>query len=43
MTFLIMTVLIAFNTGEITYNDITYNGCHLWMTSLITDNKNICM
>ncbi len=27
-TLLIMTMLITLNTGEITYNDITYNGCY---------------
>ncbi len=36
-----MAKLITLNKGEITNNNITYNGVYLEMTSLIIVNKNI--
>jgi hypothetical protein len=37
MTLLIMTIHKILNTGEIAYNDITYNLFYLQMKLLITD------
>jgi hypothetical protein len=40
-TLVIMTILIKLYAGKITYNDTTYDWFYLWMTSIITANKNI--
>jgi hypothetical protein len=43
-TLLKITILITPNTGDITYNGITYNGFYLQMTLLITQSKKrICI
>jgi hypothetical protein len=34
-----MTILITINTGDITYNDITFNQFYLSITLLSTENK----
>jgi len=36
-----MAISITLNTGDITYNDITYNWFYLSITLLMTVNKNI--
>ncbi len=40
MTLLIMTIPVTLNT-DITFNDITYSWFYLYMTLIITVNKNI--
>ncbi len=39
VTLLIISILTTLNTGDITYNDITYNWFYLETTLLITVNK----
>jgi hypothetical protein len=42
-TSLIMTIHITLNTGDITYNGVTYNRFYLYMTLLIrVSTKHIC-
>jgi len=35
MSFLILKILITLNMGEGTYNDISYNKCHITLTFFV--------